>query len=88
MLHSKIAELLKTNTQNDVVDMVYQSRKNRNSDPVGSFDRQGRFYLGEEEVCSCCSAIRTPSKAYPYSELTHARTKKHVTNLVEAIANN
>lgn len=54
----------------------YIARRDRRSNPPGTFDKQGRFYC--DEKCDCCKGIRSPSVAYPYSEMLHARTLRHV----------
>lgn len=54
------------------------ARKARRSNPAGSFDRWGRWYPAPEEKCPDCSAIRTPSKRWPYTLLLHCRTAQHV----------
>ena len=56
----------------------YLKLKNRKTHPEGTFDEGGRFYLAESEKHDCCRGIRSPSRAYPYSEMVHARTLKHV----------
>jgi hypothetical protein len=56
----------------------YLKLKNREIHPEGTFDKGGRFYLAESEKHDCCRGIRSPSRAYPYSEMKHARTLKHV----------
>lgn len=43
--------------------------------PVGSFDNAKRFYPATK--CACCSGIRSPSRAWPFSLLHHARTLEH-----------
>ena len=58
----------------------YLKLENREIHPEGTFDKGGRFYLAESEKCDCCRGIRSPSRAYPYSEMVHARTLKHVAN--------
>lgn len=59
----------------------FVARKNRQSHPEGTFDKQGRFYPSDREFQACCSSIRTPSRAYPYSYMTHCRTADHVAHL-------
>ncbi|MEQ9797360.1 hypothetical protein [Parvibaculum sp.] len=56
----------------------YIRRKNREEWPDGNFDKAKRFSLAEH--LSCCR-VRTPSRAYPFSELSHGRTMVHVANL-------
>ena len=56
----------------------YLKLKNRETHPEGTFDSGGRFYLAESEKQDCCRGIRSPSRTYPYSEMVHARTLKHV----------
>lgn len=60
---------------------IYRSRRDRGSNPAGSFDRSGRWYPDASEEQDCCRAIRGPSRAYPYSYLTHCRTADHVAHL-------
>jgi hypothetical protein len=52
--------------------------KSRQAHPAGTFDKAGRFYPSADEMQPCCNAIRTPSRAYPYSYMTHCRTAEHV----------
>ena len=52
--------------------------KNRGLHPDGRFDNAGRFYL--DSKCACCSGIRAPSGAYPYSQMIHGRSAVHVAN--------
>lgn len=59
----------------------YIARQNRNSHPDGTFDRAGRFYPADDERRPCCAGIRPPSRAYPYSEMTHCRSALHVARL-------
>lgn len=54
----------------------YLKLQSRDEHPDGYFDTAGRFFL--EKKCSCCMGIRSPSRSFPYSELVHARTAKHV----------
>ena len=56
----------------------YADLRDRRANPAGTFDRAGRFSLDNAERSECCAAIRTPSRAYPYSEMQHARTLRHV----------
>lgn len=52
--------------------------RDRVKNPDGKFDSQGRFYLAHK--CRCCEEIRSPSRSYPFSEMVHGRTVKHVAN--------
>jgi len=56
----------------------YIRRKNRRERPEGHFDRARRFWLSED--LPCCR-VRTPSRAHPFSELSHGRTMIHIANL-------
>ena len=62
----------------------YLKRKRRISHPEGDFDNGGRFYLSDEERVACCVGIREPSRSYPYSEMMHGRSLRHVAKLFEA----
>lgn len=70
-------------TKEVVIDHIYRERKERKDHPDGSFDNGGRWYPDEDERCHCCSGIRSPSRAFPYSLMSHCRSKKHVKNLVD-----
>lgn len=59
----------------------YIDRKNRKTHPAGYFDDGGRWYPHDREECDCCAYIRTPSRAYPYSLMTHCRSSEHVASL-------
>lgn len=54
----------------------YIKLRDRVAHPVGEFDKQGRFSLTTR--CECCVGIRSPSKRYPYSQMTHGRSFVHV----------
>lgn len=71
-------------TQESKLEQAYQEyvkRQSRESHPDGTFDRGGRWYPSEAEEQSCCGRIRNPSRAYPYSLLTHCRSMAHVARL-------
>lgn len=59
----------------------YQARQSRDRHPHGKFDKGSRWYPSEDEWQSCCNAIRSPSRAFPYSYMTHCRTSQHVAHL-------
>lgn len=54
----------------------YDALQSRNAHPAGTFDSAGRWYPDQEYAC--CSGIRSPSRAYPYSRMVHCRTLQHV----------
>lgn len=77
---AKLEELKELHTEKAVAAAIeHIKRQQRLVDPDGAFDDQGRFYV--QEGCSCCDDIRAPSKAYPYSQMVHARTLPHCTEL-------
>lgn len=59
----------------------YRDRQARRSHPEGSFKPSGTWWPSEKESATCCNSIRTPSRAWPYSLMTHCRTAKHVAKL-------
>jgi hypothetical protein len=63
-----------------IVNSVYEQLKNRDIHPAGEFDSGGRYYA-HDNLRDCFSA-RSPSKAWPYSELTACRSRKFVTNVL------
>ncbi len=54
----------------------YIKLQNRVIHPEGTFDNAKRFNLAERHACCC--GIRRPSRAYPFSEMVHARGAEHV----------
>jgi hypothetical protein len=55
---------------------AYLSLQMRETHPPGSFDSAKRFFLDAEYPC--CTGIRSPSRAYPYSQMVHGRSAAHV----------
>ncbi len=61
---------------------MYLGRQARMQHPVGRFDGGGRWYPDRErEAQPCCSHIRTPSRAWPFSLIKHCRSVQHVASL-------
>ena len=60
------------------LELLAAMRRDRVAHPVGKFDRGGRWYPSDRERASCCAAIRSPSRAHPYSYMVHCRTRKHL----------
>lgn len=63
----------------EIIEEVYQMLKNREVNPDGDFDSQGRFYATNADLID----VRAPSKAWPYSQLVACRTKKYVKKVCE-----
>ena len=59
---------------------TYLDRKARAKCPNGRTDK-GKWNPKEDEVQSCCSSIRAPSRAYPWSLLSHCCSKEHLEKL-------
>jgi len=59
----------------------YVRRQERRVHPAGKFDRGGRWYPGEAEEQPCCKSIRNPSRAWPYTLMTHCRSLPHIAAL-------
>lgn len=70
-----------TTTTLEQAARTFIARRDRTAHPTGKFDNAGRWYPSEAETCDCCSAVRSPSRAHPYSYMVHCRTLKHVANL-------
>lgn len=60
---------------------TYLQRKARTAHPDGGFDSAGRWYPSASEKCSNCDSMRSPSRNYPYSLMTHCRSAEHVAEL-------
>lgn len=56
----------------------FKSLQSREINPVGEFDKAGRWYPSDTEQAECCKGLRSPSRAYPYSLMVHCRTLKHI----------
>ncbi|HEX6566948.1 MAG TPA: UPF0158 family protein [Chthoniobacterales bacterium] len=65
----------------DEAALEFVARRLKLRHPAGEFDEGGRFYPSEEERQNCCADIRAPSRAFPFSLMTHCRTAKHVARL-------
>ena len=59
-------------TQKEIINQIYSELKIRQIHPSGKFDNGGRWYATNSDLISC----RTPSRAWPYSEMRACRTKK------------
>lgn len=58
----------------DTIKEVYAMLQAREIHPSGSFDAKKRFYALHSDLIN----VRTPSAAYPFSELVACRTLKYV----------
>lgn len=73
-----------TNLLKAAIKSVYEARRDRWVHPEGTFDGAGRWYPSDtEDADGFTSSIRSPSRAWPYSYMVAARTKKHVTALIQ-----
>jgi len=54
----------------------YLDLQSRKIHPSGDFDNARRW--GPNKQLECCKGIRTPSRKWPYSLMTHCRTMAHV----------
>jgi hypothetical protein len=69
----------------DVIDKIFVARQERRTHPSGRQDNGGRWFPSNSEECDCCKSVRSPSKAFPWSYMTHCRTKKHVIQLINKL---
>lgn len=63
----------------EMIQKIYQELKARDIHPTGIFDKEGRFFLENSELIS----VRSPSRAWPYSEMAAGRTRKYVKKVQE-----
>ena len=61
----------------------YADRQGRRSHPDGKTDKGGRWHPSAAEAKDCCRGIRIPSRAWPWSYMTHCRTMTHIANLYD-----
>lgn len=62
------------NVTSEELALIYEKLKNRELNPSGKFDKQGRFYLEDKELVD----VKEPSVKHPYSQMTAGRTAKFV----------
>lgn len=60
--------------------ITYCRRKNRTEHPDGKFEFNG-WHPSDHEKCSCCDAVRAPTRKWPYTLTQHSRTATHVAKL-------
>jgi len=63
-----------TKENKETIQEVFEMLKSREIHPSGEFDNKGRWYAENSWAIS----VRSPSNAYPYSEMVACRTKKYV----------
>lgn len=74
-------ELTTQYPEKTVIKWMYERRRDRIDHPDGNFDNAKRWYPADGEKCDCCNSIRRPSRDYPYSYMTHCRSRAHCTEL-------
>lgn len=67
----------------DAAAREWIARRDRQSHPVGKCDSGGRWFPSETEWRDCCCDIRRPSRAWPWSLMTHCRSVGHVAELFD-----
>lgn len=60
---------------------LFLARQSRAQHPSGHFDKASRWDPDQSEHRPCCNAVRTPSRAFPWSLMVHCRTAKHIARL-------
>lgn len=66
---------------------TYLLRQARLEHPDGHFDAAGRWHPRDGERCPCCTAVRPPSAAHPYTLNRHCRSAAHVAALYDVDRN-
>jgi hypothetical protein len=66
-------------TDQNIINIVYNELQNRNLHPTGEFDKKGRWYAANDDLIN----VRSPSAAWPYSQMTACRSKKYVKKVAE-----
>jgi len=63
--------------------ITYFKRRDRDEHPKGLFKDRGdkRWYPVGEEIQECCKGLKQPTHQFPYSQMSHCRTLKHICNL-------
>jgi hypothetical protein len=74
-----------SNERKAQIKIVYEVRRDRLTNPEGKFDNAGRWYPSDrEDAGDVIGCVRSPSRAWPYSYMQRARTRKHVAVLADA----
>ena len=55
------------------------------SKEIGHWDNGGRFYINNEFHTDSSKAVRTPSRAWPFSEYKHIFTNKYAKQLAKQL---
>lgn len=79
---SRIASDLAYTTCEIAAGIEFADRKARRSHPSGEWDTAGRFY--SDERTAAVDGCRSPSRAWPFSQMTAARTAAHCAELYNA----
>ena len=66
----------------EIINRIFDARQTRRQHPAGETDNS-RWYPSDMERCVCCGAVRSPSRAYPWSLMLHCRTRVHIAALVD-----
>jgi len=70
---------MKNSNINKMIHSVYEMLQDREINPTGTFDKQGRFYAEHGDLIS----VRSPSKNFPYSQMSACRSLKYVKKVQE-----
>lgn len=81
--HPEFAEIIESaqSTEALAAFKIWVDRQTRKAHPDGTFDSAKRWEPSPAEHCICCSSIRTPTRAWPFSLNKHCRGIEHVANL-------
>lgn len=72
------AEWIATQEEVEQAAAEHLRRRGRRTHPAGRQDNAGRWFPSDSEWQDCCNEVRSPSRAYPWSYMTHCRTAEHV----------
>lgn len=79
---SKLAKELAYTDEEIAAGIEYADRTKRRSHPPGEWDKAGRFYAHEHTNSVLC--CRSPSRAWPHSQMLTARTAAHCAEVYKA----
>jgi len=68
-----------TKTTKNAIQLVFRMLQDRKIHPSGTFDKQHRFYAENDDLIN----VRTPSAAWPFTEMIACRSRKYVTAVAE-----
>ena len=66
----------------EIINKIFEMAKSREIHPSGDLDKAGRWYP-DDLLSALMDSVRSPTRSYPWSYMSHCRTKKFIKKCVE-----